>query len=56
MAYRPQTSGKAEAFIGILLREWAYARPCADNRARDPRSRRSSIATLTAVPTASSEG
>lgn len=26
-AYRPQTNGKAERFIGTLLRGWAYARP-----------------------------
>lgn len=32
--YTPRWNGKAEAFIGILLREWAYARPYADNRAR----------------------
>ena len=25
--YRPQTNGKAERFIGTLVREWAYARP-----------------------------
>lgn len=33
-AYTPRWNGKAEAFIGILLREWAYARPYTDNRAR----------------------
>jgi transposase InsO family protein len=33
-SYTPRWNGKAEAFIGILLREWAYARPYADNRAR----------------------
>lgn len=33
-AYTPRWNGKAEAFIGILLREWAYARPYVDNRAR----------------------
>jgi transposase InsO family protein len=33
-AYTPRWNGKAEAFIGILLREWAYARPYDDNRAR----------------------
>jgi transposase InsO family protein len=33
-AYTPRWNGKAEAFIGILLREWAYARPYQDNRAR----------------------
>ncbi len=32
--YTPRWNGKAEAFIGILLREWAYARPYGDNRAR----------------------
>jgi transposase InsO family protein len=32
--YTPRWNGKAEAFIGILLREWAYARPYRDNRAR----------------------
>jgi transposase InsO family protein len=32
--YTPRWNGKAEAFIGILLREWAYARPYQDNRAR----------------------
>ena len=32
--YTPRWNGKAEAFIGILLREWAYARPYVDNRAR----------------------
>jgi transposase InsO family protein len=32
--YTPRWNGKAEAFIGILLREWAYARPYASNRAR----------------------
>lgn len=26
-AYRPQTNGKAEAFVKILLRGWAYRRP-----------------------------
>lgn len=33
-SYTPRWNGKAEAFIGILLREWAYARPYRDNRAR----------------------
>lgn len=33
-AYTPRVNGKAEAFIGILLREWAYVRPYDDNRAR----------------------
>ena len=32
--YTPTWNAKAEAFIGILLREWAYARPFSDNRAR----------------------
>ena len=32
--YRPQTNGKAERFIQTLLREWAYARPYSDARAR----------------------
>jgi transposase InsO family protein len=32
--YTPRWNGKAEAFIGILLREWAYARPYASNRSR----------------------
>ena len=31
---RPQVNGKVEAFIGLLLREWAYVRPYADNRSR----------------------
>jgi transposase InsO family protein len=31
---RPQTNGKAERFIGTLLREWAYARPYATNQER----------------------
>ncbi|HUQ17262.1 MAG TPA: integrase core domain-containing protein, partial [Candidatus Saccharimonadales bacterium] len=30
----PRWNGKAEAFIGILLRRWAYARPYTSNRAR----------------------
>jgi len=37
--YRPQTNGKAEAFIRTLLREWAYLRPYfanADRRAALP--------------------
>jgi Integrase core domain/leucine-zipper of insertion element IS481 len=33
-AYTPRWNGKVEAAIGILLREWAYARPYRDNRAR----------------------
>lgn len=32
--YTPTWNAKAEAFIGILLREWAYARPFRDNRSR----------------------
>lgn len=32
--YRPQTNGKAEAFIKTLQREWAYARPYHTNRQR----------------------
>jgi transposase InsO family protein len=32
--YRPQTNGKAERFIGTLVREWAYARPYRSNRER----------------------
>jgi len=32
--YTPRWNGKAEAVVGILLREWAYARPYMDNRAR----------------------
>jgi len=32
--YTPRINGKVEAFIGVLLREWAYARPYVDNRAR----------------------
>jgi transposase InsO family protein len=32
--YTPRWNGKAEAFIGILLREWAYARPYTSNRGR----------------------
>jgi transposase InsO family protein len=32
--YRPQTNGKAERFIGTLLREWAYARPYRSNAER----------------------
>jgi transposase InsO family protein len=31
---RPQTNGKAERFIGTLLREWAYARPYRTNQER----------------------
>ncbi len=32
--YRPQTNGKAERFIGTLVREWAYARPYRSNSER----------------------
>ena len=32
--YRPQTNGKAEAFIKTLQREWAYQRPYASNAER----------------------
>ncbi len=32
--YRPQTNGKAERFIGTLVREWAYARPYHSNAER----------------------
>jgi transposase InsO family protein len=32
--YRPQTNGKAERFIGTLVREWAYARLYASNEER----------------------
>lgn len=32
--YTPEWNGKAEAAVGILLREWAYARPYLSNRAR----------------------
>ena len=33
-SYRPQTNGKAEAFIWTLQREWAYARAYSSNRSR----------------------
>jgi transposase InsO family protein len=33
-AYRPQTNGKAEAFIKTLQREWAYQRPYSSNQDR----------------------
>ena len=33
-AYRPQTNGKAEAFIKILSARWAYGRPYASNEER----------------------
>ena len=32
--YRPQTNGKAERFIGTLIREWAYARSYRSNAER----------------------
>jgi transposase InsO family protein len=32
--YRPQTNGKAERFIGTLIREWAYGRTFTSNTAR----------------------
>lgn len=32
--YRPQTNGKAERFIGTLVREWAYVRTYTTNEAR----------------------
>jgi len=32
--YRPQTNGKAERFIGTLVREWAYGRTYTTNTAR----------------------
>lgn len=32
--YRPQTNGKAERFIGTLVREWAYGRTYTTNEAR----------------------
>lgn len=32
--YTPRWNGKAEAFVGILLREWAYAKPYLTNRGR----------------------
>ena len=32
--YAPRWNGKAEAFIGMLLKRWAYARPYSSNRAR----------------------
>lgn len=32
--YRPQTNGKAEAFIKTLQREWAYQRPYSSNQDR----------------------
>lgn len=32
--YRPQTNGKAERFIGTLIREWAYGRTYPTNTAR----------------------
>jgi len=32
--YRPQTNGKAERFIGTLVREWAYSKPYRSNSER----------------------
>ena len=32
--YRPQTNGKAERFIGTLVRGWAYARTYGTSRQR----------------------
>lgn len=32
--YRPQTNGKAEAFVKIVATEWAYAEPYASNEER----------------------
>ena len=32
--YRPQTNGKAEAYIKTIQREWAYRRPYASNQER----------------------
>ncbi len=32
--FRPQTNGKAEAFIKILQAEWGYRRPYSSNRER----------------------
>ncbi len=32
--YRPQTNGKAEAFVKIVTNEWAYAAAYADNEER----------------------
>jgi transposase InsO family protein len=32
--YRPQTNGKAERFIGTLVREWAYSHPYRSNAER----------------------
>ena len=34
LPYRPQTNGKAERFIGTLVREWAYSRPYRSNSER----------------------
>jgi transposase InsO family protein len=33
-SYRPQTNGKAEAFIWALQREWSYAQPYSSNATR----------------------
>jgi transposase InsO family protein len=35
--YRPQTNGKAEAFVKIVTNEWAYARAYQDNEERAER-------------------
>jgi transposase InsO family protein len=32
--YRPQTNGKAEAFVKIVTNEWAYGQPYRDNEER----------------------
>ncbi len=49
--YRPQTNGKAERFIGTLLREWAYARPYGPTPSDSRRCRSSSITTISAART-----
>jgi transposase InsO family protein len=35
--YRPQTNGKAEAFVKIITNEWAYARAYSDTKERTER-------------------
>jgi len=35
--YRPQTNGKAEAFVKIVTNEWAYAKAYQDNEERTDR-------------------
>lgn len=55
LTYTPQWNGKAEAAVGILLRDGPTRAPTATAPARSP-SRASPIRTITAVPTASSEG